>query len=163
MEKNSLWHFTSGNGIKFMMCISFITVQLPYMLFQLSQSITSMWDFIFHLWKEERDIETIKRTEKIKTDFWLYGGNHVWSPYCEKKYAIGVFIHWLIFTSTWGIWWSNLSKPMLIQSRLTINNLATANCVSPYHLILGTHHSFKPDLQPRFSFVTGCQNLQNYL
>lgn len=72
MKKNSLWHFTSGNGIKFMMCFSLITVQLLYMLFQLSQSITIMWDFIFHLWKEERDIETIKRTQKIKTDFWSW-------------------------------------------------------------------------------------------
>ena len=54
-----------------MMCFSLITVQLLYMLFQLSQSIPIMWDFIFHLWKEERITETIKRTEKIKTDFWL--------------------------------------------------------------------------------------------
>lgn len=164
MEKNSLWHFTSGNGIKFMMCISLITVQLLYMFFQLSQSITIMWDFIFHLWKEERDIETIKRTEKIKTDFCLWWATKFGVHIVRRNiWSVGVFMHWLILTSTGGPWWSNLCKPTLIQPRLTTNSLATANRVSPYHLILGTQHTFKPDLQPRFSFVTGCQSLPNRL
>lgn len=30
-----------------------------------------MWDFIFYLWTEERDIEIIKGIEKIKINFWL--------------------------------------------------------------------------------------------
>lgn len=107
MEKNSLWHFTSGNGIKFMMCFSLITVQLLYMLFQLSQSVTIMWDFIFHLWKEERNTETTKGTEKIKTDFWLWWairfGDHILRRNTPLMFLnTGEFSH-----STRGIWWNN--------------------------------------------------------
>lgn len=92
LEKNSLWHFTSGNGIKFMMCFSLITVQLLYMLFQLSQSITIMWDFIFHLWKEERGIETIKRTEKVKTDFWLWWATR-FGVHIVRRNSLLVFLY----------------------------------------------------------------------
>lgn len=98
MEKNSLWHFTSGNGIKFMVCFPLISVRLLYMLFQLSRSITIMWDFIFHLWKKARDTETIKGTGKIKTDFWLWWATRFGVRNCEEKYSTDVFIHWLILT-----------------------------------------------------------------
>lgn len=60
-----------------MMCFSFITVQLLYMLFQLSQSITIMWDFIFHLWEEERDIETIKKDRENQDRLLIVVGNQV--------------------------------------------------------------------------------------
>ena len=94
-----------------MMCFSLITVQLLYMLFQLSQSITIMWDFIFHLWKEERDTETIKGTEKIKTGFWLWWAIRFGSPHCEKKYSIDVFIPWRILTFNQG----NLMKQFCLS------------------------------------------------
>lgn len=92
------------------MCFSLITVQLLYMLFQLSQSVTIMWDFIFHLWKEERDTETIKGTENMKTDFWLWQAT-TFGVHHEKKYSVGVLIHRLILTFNKR----NLMKPFRVS------------------------------------------------
>lgn len=109
-----------------MMCFSLITVQLLYMLFQLSQSITIMWDFIFHLWKEERDTETIKGTEKIKTSSWLWWAISFGSPHCEKKYSIEVFIPWRILTFDRG----NLMKRfcLSLHNSTQAKNKQTSYC-----------------------------------
>lgn len=79
------------------MCFSFITVQLLYMLFQLSQSMAVMWDFIFHLWKEERDTETVKAAEKIKTGLLAVVGSKTGSPTVVRN-KLWWFHHWLILT-----------------------------------------------------------------
>lgn len=70
-----------------MMCFSLITVRLLYVLFQLSQSTTVCGDFIFHLWKGKRDMETVT-VRKNRGRLLAMEDDLTWSPRCKKKYAL---------------------------------------------------------------------------